>query len=96
MKNAYLHSRTLRLPATFWLLVVFLAGCTPADRRPASTVTVPLLQTAVPTEVATVNTGMAGVTPVVTPRGPNLVASDPNTVKLQSGQLQLVEFFRFT
>jgi hypothetical protein len=34
--------------------------------------------------------------PVVTPRGPDLVATDPATVNLASGQLQLVEFFRFT
>jgi len=31
-----------------------------------------------------------------TSRGPNLEATDPATVALASGQLQLVEFFRFT
>jgi hypothetical protein len=31
-----------------------------------------------------------------TPRGPKLEATDPATVSLASGQLQLVEFFRFT
>ncbi|MEW5941738.1 MAG: hypothetical protein AB1750_18910 [Chloroflexota bacterium] len=34
--------------------------------------------------------------PVATSRGPNLEATDPTTVTLAAGQLQLVEFFRFT
>ncbi|GAB4420800.1 MAG: hypothetical protein Kow002_09400 [Anaerolineales bacterium] len=34
--------------------------------------------------------------PVPTSRGANLEATDPSTVALASGQLQLVEFFRFT
>ncbi|HEY5730644.1 MAG TPA: hypothetical protein VIS72_11370 [Anaerolineales bacterium] len=34
--------------------------------------------------------------PVATSRGPDLHATDPNTVSLASGQLQFVEFFRFT
>jgi len=33
---------------------------------------------------------------VATSRGPDLEATDPNTVGLASGGLQLVEFFRFT
>jgi hypothetical protein len=33
---------------------------------------------------------------VPTSRGPELHATDPLTVNLASGQLQLVEFFRFT
>lgn len=33
---------------------------------------------------------------VATSRGPNLEATDPTTVSLASGGLQLVEFFRFT
>jgi hypothetical protein len=33
---------------------------------------------------------------VATSRGPDLEATDPTTVNLASGQLQLVEFFRFT
>jgi hypothetical protein len=38
----------------------------------------------------------AEVQPIATSRGPNLEATDPTTVSLASGQLQLVEFFRFT
>jgi hypothetical protein len=34
--------------------------------------------------------------PVATSRGPDLHATDPATVSLASGQLQFVEFFRFT
>jgi len=34
--------------------------------------------------------------PVATSRGPNLEAIDPSTVSLASGQIQFVEFFRFT
>jgi len=33
---------------------------------------------------------------VATSRGPKLEATDPATVSLASGQLQLIEFFRFT
>ncbi len=36
------------------------------------------------------------VAAVPTSRGPNLEATDPATVSLVSGQLQLIEFFRFT
>jgi hypothetical protein len=34
--------------------------------------------------------------PVATSRGPSLEATDPTTVRLDSGGLQLVEFFSFT
>jgi len=33
---------------------------------------------------------------VATSRGPDLEATDPTTVSLNSGELQFVEFFRFT
>ncbi|MBI5952703.1 MAG: hypothetical protein HY865_13685 [Chloroflexi bacterium] len=46
---------------------------------------------AVPTQAAEVQP-----VPVPTSRGPKLEATDPATVSLASGQLQLVEFFRFT
>jgi ABC-type tungstate transport system permease subunit len=41
-------------------------------------------------------TQIPAVQPVATSRGDNLEATDPSTVSLASGQLQLVEFFRFT
>ena len=34
--------------------------------------------------------------PMATSRGPDLHATDPSTVRLASGGLHLVEFFRFT
>ena len=41
-------------------------------------------------------TQAAEVQPAPTSRGPKLEATDPATVSLASGQIQLVEFFRFT
>jgi hypothetical protein len=41
-------------------------------------------------------TSIVDIQVVPTSRGPNLEATDPATVALSSGQLQLVEFFRFT
>jgi hypothetical protein len=52
-----------------------------------------LLQPTVPGVTAT---QALGVEPAATSRGPDLEATDPTTVNLASGQLQLVEFFRFT
>ena len=34
--------------------------------------------------------------PIATSRGPELEATDPTTVNIASGQVQFVEFFRFT
>jgi hypothetical protein len=58
--------------------------------------------TAIPATPASVDpsapeaTAVVPVQAVATSRGPNLEATDPSTVSLASGQLQLVEFFRFT
>ncbi len=48
------------------------------------------------TEAPTVATEAPIVQPAATSRGDSLEATDPATVNLASGQLQLVEFFRFT
>ena len=53
-------------------------------------------QSAAPSLAAPAPTQAAVVQPVATSRGPNLEATDPATVSLASGGLQLVEFFRFT
>lgn len=45
----------------------------------------PTLESAAPTPL-----------PIATSRGPDLHATDPGTVNLGSGQLQFLEFFRFT
>jgi hypothetical protein len=62
----------------------------PATAAPADT-SAPESTVAVPVATQTVE-----VQAVATSRGPNLEATDPSTVSLASGQLQLVEFFRFT
>ena len=65
----------------------------------------PLPATATPTDLSTavnpqatvaIATQVVEVQAVATSRGPNLEATDPSTVSLAAGQLQLVEFFRFT
>jgi len=89
------------------LLVV---GCAPATvpepAQPAMPVTeepqqappAPTATLAPPAATEPAPTEMPSVEPqaVATSRGPNLEATDPATVSLASGELQLVEFFRFT
>jgi hypothetical protein len=84
--------------------VLLLGACTPAAPPKA----VPLAPIDGPAQTATppppVPTGSVepAFTPIVThlavatSRGPNLEATDPTTVSLASGGVQLVEFFRFT
>lgn len=96
-----------RLFPTIGLLAVLLASaCAPAatSPTPAPTAAVPTVSrptaTLAPTQPevaadATVTPTEAAL-PVATSRGPELEATDPTTVSLASGGLQLVEFFRFT
>ena len=87
------------------LLAVLLAACAPqaATESPAQSIASATLLPAVPTLETSVEP-TAGPTqdlpptalPVATSRGPNLEATDPLTVSLASGQIQFVEFFRFT
>jgi len=51
-----------------------------------------------PADVAVAPTEVVAPTPlpVATSRGPNLEATDPRGVNLASGNLQFVEFFRYT
>ena len=71
----------------------------PAAEAPAAT-SAPVAEvvpTATDEVVAPVPTqAVAEVLPVATSRGPNLEATDPTMVNLAAGELQLVEFFRFT
>ena len=57
------------------------------EPTPTEAVATELPPTEAPTEVPQV---------VATSRGPNLEATDPTMVSLNSGELQFVEFFRFT
>ena len=98
-----------RLFLTFSLLTVLLASaCAPtahsspaaavdASATPVSEATAAEAATQPPVQPeATLAPTEAAVQPVATSRGPELEATDPTTVKLASGGLQLVEFFRFT
>ena len=90
----------------FWTVglvtVVLASACAPAV--PVSAPSVALAaptqtpETAALPQSATEAPELTGQTPqaVATSRGPNLEATDPSTVALASGGLQLVEFFRFT
>jgi len=104
-------NHTTRLFPTFILIAVFiLSACAPAaasttpDAIPvAATATEPAsptipVATSLPVQPeATVTLIPPTEVPFApTSRGPELHATDPLTVNLASGQLQLVEFFRFT
>jgi len=85
---------------TVILLAVFMiSACAPSPSAPTEAPIVPA--TPAPAEsagpaVTPVPTQVTEVQPAATPRGPNLEATDPTTISLASGGLQLVEFFRFT
>ena len=95
----------------FWkiglIAAIGLYSCAPAVTSPSAAPTDASSQGTVPATVAPVDpstpeaTASAPAQPVeiqavATSRGPNLEATNPATVNLASGQLQLVEFFRFT
>jgi hypothetical protein len=84
------------------LLAVLLAACAPNVSPPpaAPTATFPppiptLDQSNPPTPGPTQDLSPTAL-PIATSRGPNLEATDPSTVELANGQIQFVEFFRFT
>ena len=90
-------------PALGLVAVLLTVSCAPAV--PATPIAeAPIPATAAPvdssapaaTAVAPTQSLEVEVQAVATSRGPNLQATDPATVSLASGQLQLVEFFRFT
>lgn len=98
-----------RLLLTFGLLAVLLASaCAPAaTSSPAAVVDASATPASPPTDAvvvpnltvqpeATLVPTEAVILPVATSRGPDLHATDPASVALASGGLQLVEFFRFT
>ena len=92
------------------LAVIFLVGCapaaTPTPAQPTVTTTKsPVAPSPLPTETLPAlaatetlptETPIEVPQPVATSRGPNLEATNPATVSLTSGDLQLVEFFRYT
>lgn len=98
-----------RLLPSLILVAVFLSACAPAaatanpapvGAQPTATLPAPepTLEPAQTQPVITESTQVPAPTalPVATSRGPELHATDPTTVSLASGQIQFVEFFRFT
>jgi hypothetical protein len=95
-------------PALGLVAVLLAVSCAPAITSPPTTPQTSPIEavptTAAPadlsapeaTESAPTQSAEVEVQAVATSRGPNLQATDPATVSLASGQLQLVEFFRFT
>ncbi len=89
---------------TMSLVAVLLAvSCAPAETAPPPSPTADSNpHTAAPTDApapeatAAPPTALVDIQAVPTSRGPDLHATDPSTVSLASGGLQLVEFFRFT
>ena len=88
---------------TVSLILVFLTvSCSPASVTQETVVLPPTASANDPVDIteSTVPnveaTQIPVVQPVATSRGDNLEATDPSTVLLASGQLQLVEFFRYT
>ena len=85
------------------LAVLVTSSCAPAPptipAAPMDTLvstSTALASATTPEATASVPTPAVTVQAIATSRGPNLEATDPATVNLASGQLQLVEFFRFT
>ena len=91
------------------LLAVLLASCAPqaATETSSAQPTAPavvvqpsatlLVDIPSPTPEAVPTVALTSpALPVATSRGPDLEATDPSTVSLASGQIQFVEFFRFT
>ena len=82
------------------LVAVLLAACAPQATQPSAPPQTDLPQAATQAPESVTQPQATSEAPVVaavpTSRGPNLEATDPATVSLASGQLQLIEFFRFT
>jgi hypothetical protein len=90
--------KTRFFPILSLLALTVLSACAPAAPDPtASLPTIADTQAVVssPTS-ATPTASSSSAQAIATSRGADLEATDPNTVSLASGQLQLVEFFRFT
>jgi hypothetical protein len=96
-----------RFFSTLSLLAVLLAACAPgtvqppavvqpAVANPTATFLVDIPSPTLEAATQAVADAPTAIIPIATSRGPNLEATDPTTVNLASGQIQFVEFFRFT
>jgi hypothetical protein len=93
--------KSIRRQLTLALLAFSLAACIPAGTSAPAPADLPPAATQLPSGNVDDPAGMpvagtAGMQAIPTSRGPDLAASDPAAVRLASGGLQLVEFFRFT
>jgi hypothetical protein len=99
-KIRFFPSRILSIMLMTSFIAVLLAACVPpaASKTVNPPVLVPSLTPDNSLQVTAAATEAIAPTayPLATSRGPNLEATDPGMVKLASGGLQLVEFFRFT
>ncbi len=79
------------------LLAILLAACSPATSAAPASLPLPsqTLQASAQASAAPMESLAATALPVATSRGPNLEATDPETVSMASGGLQFVEFFEF-
>lgn len=109
MKTRLLLTSSTALRASFSLLAILLASACASNATATQTVVEPsttALVAVLPPIDLTATPGLAEVLssatppvdaqPAATSRGPELHATDPTTVSLASGQIQFVEFFRFT
>jgi len=102
--------RKQRLFLGLSLLAVLLAACAPVQTQarppeiasatliitgPTARRGVDLTATRAPSDTLNSANPASTVQAVATSRGPNLEATDPKTVSMASGGLQLVEFFEF-
>ncbi len=100
MSRYSLHPFPMRLMLSGAILVISLVACGPVlsdeivDSSPVMEATSAITEVSTQAPTLAESSGEPGIT--ITPRGPDLVATDPTTVNLASGGLQLVEFFRFT
>ncbi len=94
----------IRLFPSLTLIAIYLAACAPMSgpvspsqaAANSSPTALSALHTATPTILSPTQAIAPSPLPIATSRGPELHATDPATVSLASGGLQLVEFFRFT
>jgi len=107
-----MHSKKVknRLLPSLGLLLLLLAACAPVAAEPvAGQPAAPVAAEPTPTafqpsdsapaptaDVVTSPTEAVAPAPIATSRGDGLQATDPRGVTLASGDLQLVEFFRYT
>ena len=78
------------------LAIMLVTACAPAVPLPPPTATLPPAAETEAPAPATAAPAASEQAVMPTSRGPSLEATDPSTVDLASGQLTLVEFFRYT